>query len=79
MMIAMKVERRPMKSPWMTKKVRSSLRPTVPFRVSGCHQEVQETTSPDGSMMAEMPVLALRAIQRRVSMARRREYDRCWT
>ena len=27
-------------SPWMTKKVFSSLSPTLPLNVSGCHQDV---------------------------------------
>jgi hypothetical protein len=61
----------PTKSPWLTKNVWRSERPTFPESVSGSHQEDWLTTLPEGSMMAEMPVFPQRAIQRLVSIALR--------
>ena len=64
-----KLQTRPVMSPWMTKKVRS-LRKGIYDLIEACsHQGVGFNISPDGLMMAEMPVFAHLAIALRVSMA----------
>ena len=65
----MKTESFPTTSPLWTKKVRAVFAFTVPLSVVFCHQGVLATTSPRWLMTAEMPVLAQRAMSRRVSMA----------
>lgn len=66
-----KVQTLPVMSPWETKNVMSSLRGMVPFRTAGLHHSVSDTISPDGLMMAEIPVFAHLAMALRVSIALR--------
>ena len=66
-----KVQTLPVISPWATKKVMSSLNGILPSRTAGVHQPVSDTISPEGLMMAEMPVFAHLAMALRVSIALR--------
>lgn len=65
----MKLQMRPMMSPWLTKNV-ISLRSGIWLLITaGSHHGVGWSISPDGLMIALMPVFAHRAIARRVSIA----------
>ena len=59
----------PVMSPCLTKNVISSLRGIEDFMTACSHQGVGCNISPEGLMMALIPVLAQRAIARLVSMA----------
>ena len=67
----MKVHTRPVMSPCDTKNVMSSLRGMDALITAFSHHGVGLRTSPDGLIIALMPVLAHRAIDRRVSIALR--------
>ena len=67
----MKVQNFPVTSPFLTKNVSPSVRLMVPERTSGSHHVVRLTMSPRWSIIAEIPVLAQRAMSLRVSIALR--------
>lgn len=61
----------PVMSPWVTKNVMSFRSGILPSRIAGVHHVVSVTISPEGLIIAEIPVLAHLAIALRVSIARR--------
>ena len=65
------VHTRPVISPWVTKNVMSSRRGRLPLRTAGSHHFVSLTISPEGLIIADIPVFAHLAIALRVSIARR--------
>ena len=65
------VQSLPVMSPCSTKNVMSSLSGILLSMVSGVHHPVEVTISPEGLIIAEMPVFAHLAIALRVSMALR--------
>ena len=68
-----KVHTRPVISPWETKNVMSFLNGIEPSNVSFSHHSVSLMISPEGLIIADMPVFAHLAMALRVSMARRLE------
>ena len=64
-----KLQIRPVMSPCLTKNVMSLRRGIWLLITAGSHHGVGWSISPDGLMMALMPVFAHRAMARRVSMA----------
>ena len=64
-----KVQRRPVMSPCETKNVMSSRSGMLLSITAGSHQGVGWSISPEGAMIADIPVFAHRAMARRVSIA----------